>query len=491
MINSLIDRSREIGFRLAVRFGVPESGPMLLILPCVVGLMIGILIIISPLLALGVVLIFTLTVAAWLKPILLCYITVIAVALTSGVERGILIPLFRPNELVVVFSAGLGLLIILTREANRRINFHQIGAAIIVLIVGTTILPGAVYLLRGTQLTIEDGYTLLGPIKYILVFLIFAYLPNNIAERKRIVKLMVWCAAIVAIVGLLQAANVGFVIDFLNRWYSSTHLTEAPVAGRVTSLISAWNSLGIFMMINLLIIWAIGISSPSEMSGWVIIVAGFLFTACLILSGSYAGVVGLILGVCLIAIFLRGLNRRTIILLLGLGFMFLIAVTLYGAFVRGRLHDQFGYGGTVPETLVARIRIWQDIYIPPIQQNLMWGVNPTVPSTYSWQYTESQFISELFSFGLVGLIGFLAWIVITLSWLKKKFRLHHGFLRQIVAVAAAVMIVLFIAGVTNPVFTYSGVVDYLWIMLALATADEYPKLQGADQNFTSVPGGSS
>jgi hypothetical protein len=491
MINSFIDRSKEIGFRLALRFGVPESSPMFLILACVMGLMIGILIIISPWLAFGIVLTFTLIVAAWLKPILLCYLSILAVALTSGVERGILIPLFRPNELVLVFSAGLGLLIMLTREAYRRVNLHQIGTAIAFLIVGSTIIPGAAYLIRGTQLTIQDAYTLLAPLKYILVFFVFAYIPSNNAERGKIIKLMVWSAAIVAMVGILQAAKIGFVIDLLNRWYSSTHLSEAPAAGRITSLISAWNALGIFMMINLLIIWAMAISMPSELSRWMIVVGGFLFTTCLILSGSYAGVLGLILGVFLIAIFLHGLNRRTIIFLLGMAIMFFIAINLYGTFVRGRLHDQFGYGGTVPQTLLARFRIWQDIYLPALQGNILWGVNPTVPATYTWQYTESQFITELFSFGLAGLVGFLAWIAITLIWLKQKFRGHHGLLRPVVAIAAAVIIVLFIAGFTNPVYTYSGVIDYLWIMLALVTADEYPKLQGADISFTSVPGGSS
>ena len=283
---------------------------------------------------------------------------------------------------------------------------------------------------------------------------------------------MLLCGAVVAAVGLLQAARIGFVTDLLHQWYGSTHEMRAATAGRVTSLMSAWNALGMFMMVNLFIAWAFGISRPDDLGNVTIAVAIAFCSACLIVSGSYAGAIGLLLGIFIITFLLQGINRKTIILFMGLAIVIIFAIILFKPLINERLNTQFGYGGAVPHTLIYRFKVWQEIYLPAVQQNLLWGINPTIPTTYSWQYTESQYLTLLFSFGLVGLIAYLAWIGITLTWLIIRFRQHQGLLKPVTAIAVAILLVLSVAGFTNAVFTYSGTADYLWIILALVTANE-------------------
>ncbi len=111
--------------------------------------------------------------------------------------------------------------------------------------------------------------------------------------------------------------------------------------------------------------------------------------------------------------------------------------------------------------------VWREIFIPAIQIHFPWPVYPKVPSYYAWQFEESQYILLLFRTGLAGFISYLAWIGTTIVWLFRSYRGVHGFDRAIASAALTLIIVLVIAGFTNEVFSFSGTIDYLWIMVAL------------------------
>jgi hypothetical protein len=442
-----------------------------LIIACLVGVVIGSLVLFSPWIALAITLGIVLCIAALSKPVLLCYIVIAAAALTSGMERGELIPLLRPNEAFLLLCAGIAFTTVLTRKSDKNINLHPFGLAIIFLVGGTMLIPAISYLLRRTPLTFQDILTFLAPLQYVLLFWLFTYLPANNLERRRIIQLMLFCGAIVAAIGLLQGARIGFVTDLLHKWYGSTHEMRAVDYGRVTSLMSAWNVLGIFLMVNLFIAWAFGISRPVDLGTGLIAFAIGICIACLILSGSFAGLIGAVLGISILTFLLNGVNKRTIMLFLVLLVVILSVIVFFKTLIDERLNQQFGYGGLVPQTLVYRFKIWQEIYWPAVQKNILWGINPTIPTTYSWQYIESQYLALLFSFGLIGLFAYLLWIGITVAWLIHRFRQHHGLLKPVTAIAITTILVLSVAGFTNAVFTYSGTADYLWILLALVASN--------------------
>ncbi len=443
------------------------------ILPCVVGVTIGLLMLVSPWLALVCTLVVSIVIVVLIKPILLCYLVIMGVALTSGMERGKLVPYLRANEVILAFSLAIAFVIIFTKKNRFPVNLDRLGIAIFVLITGTSIIPGSYYLVRGSGLTIQDAIVLMSSYQYVLLLGMFVYIPNNNRERLGIIKVMLFCSAIVAVVGLLQAQRVGFVLDFLSNWYASNHQAVALRENRITSLLGSWNGLGIFMMFNLMILWTFGVSRPSDLGWRTILIEGGVFIACLLLSGSFAGMAGLFLGITLIAALLGlFINKRNILLFFLMAIVFVITFAFFSEKLLGRFNEQFGYGGLVPATLVDRLGIWKDVYLPIIQKNIFWGINPTISSNYAWQYTESQYLDLLFSFGLVGLISYILWNAITLNSLFRKFNQHGSFLRMISAIDIAIVIVLLIAGFSNAVFTYSGTADYLWIMLALVATDE-------------------
>jgi hypothetical protein len=445
-----------------------------IVLPCIVGVTIGLLFFVSPWLALACTVGAVIVVAAVIKPVLFCYLTIIAVTLTSGMERGKPIPLLRINEVIFLFSVGIAFVIMLTRKNRYPVNFDRLGVALFVLILGISIIPSAYHLVRGTSLTFQDAIVLLAPYQYVFLFFMFAYIPSNNQERRGIIKFMLWCAAVVAVVGLLQAAKIGFVTNFLHSWYSSPHEKVAASYNRITSLLGSWNTLGIFMMFNIIILWAFGTSRPSDL-GWptILVVGGFCIT-CLVLSGSFAGVIVSVMGIVLISVLLGiNLNRKSIIVFFLLALVASIMLLYFQDRILIRWNEQFGYGGgSAPSSLLVRFKLWQDIYLPAIQKNLFWGINPTVPAYYTWKFTESQYLDLLFSFGLVGFVSYLFWNVMTLNSLVLRFYDHGNFLRTVTAIAIVIIIVLFVAGFSNAVFAYSGTVEYMWIILALVTTQE-------------------
>lgn len=445
------------------------------ILAGLVGVGIGLLCLISPWLAVGVVLGVTSCIVALSKPIVLCYVVVAVIALTSGMKRGQLFPLLRPNEVGLFLSGGVAFLVILANK-RRHITGSRYGStAFIVLISGTVIIPVVFYLLRGTQLTTDDAFRLLAPLQYFLLFWLFAALPESESDRRKLIQCMLLCGSIVAAVGLMQMASVGFVTELLDRWYASSLGAVATAAGRTTSLMAAWNVLGIYLMVNLLIAWAILPSISEVLSRVSMLVTITLSAACLVASGSFAGILGLITGVLVIEVLRRRRMREVPILRLavaGVAIGICSFQPILQPLIRQRLDFQFRHGGMVPQTLLFRFQVWRDIFWPPIRQNFPWPVHPTIPATFAWQFGESQYLMLLFHTGFVSLLAHLAWVGITLAWLYRRLRKSDGFLRAIVASTFAILVVLSIAGLTNSVFTYSGAADYLWIMLALVAGSK-------------------
>jgi O-antigen ligase len=281
---------------------------------------------------------------------------------------------------------------------------------------------------------------------------------------------MLACGVLVAVVGLAQGAGIGVVKRLLQVLYASSHQSVAARAGRVTSLLGSWNSLGIFLMAICLICWSLLLEINGN--GQRLLLVGILAISllCLVASGSYAGILGLAIGLCLLVVLSRHRVRSVPVVLVALIVAIPLIVALYPyleSLVEKRLADQFQYGGWMPQTLSYRFMVWREIFIPAIRTHFPWAVYPTVPTYYAWQFEESQYILLLFRTGLVGFASFLGWILATVAWLLQDYRQAQGFDRAVGSAALALIIILGIAGLTNEVFSFAGTIDYLWIMLAL------------------------
>jgi len=436
------------------------------------GVILGISIIISPflsvILALGCIVVFVLIP----RPLLMASLLIIATIFASGIPRGRLFPILTLNEAILLTTFVVTIGYIIANRTDKSLPGAILFASV-VLIVGTAVIPIGSYLLRHVSLRFQDIFAMAAPVQYILLFWIFAVAPRSSEDRYRFVQLMFLCASIAAVVGLLQAFKVQWVVSFVLSWYPSNQAEVAAGLGRITSVFGSWNTLGTFYMLNLLVLIALQNEDFPRRYKINMLICGILSLFTLVASGSYASLIGLISGFFIIKLLdPRGLkNLVPYIVIFSLGVIILFPL------ISSRFLYQFGNtnGGIVPNTLAYRIKIWNEIYIPLIAKSPWWGVSPSFDNLW-FSYAESQYLMLLYRSGIVSLVGFIIWCGSTFLWLWEIVRGEISTMRMIAVAVFSTMFVMLIMGITNPVFTYSGVMEYIWILLGLVANSQKDKL---------------
>lgn len=436
---------------LAVSFGIVLGGTLLISIWA--GLILAI--------------VFNALLVALFHPILLCYLVIAGITFTSGMGRGQIIPGLIPNEAILLFSIGLALPLILAKRCRYVRPSSKLILGTLVLIGGTMIFPIITYFFRGISLSFSEMIRLLSPTQYIPLAMLFIYIPENDEQRYNLVRWMWLCSGIVALVGLVQAADVQSIITFLHKWYSSDQAQASENVQRVTSLMGVWNGLGTFLMTNILLLRAFRHLLKSSADRLIAAVVFFLCIACLLASGSYAGLIGLALGFICISYLDKhgGQDIKYFLIGLAASILPLRSLILY------RFQYQFGNGELVPSTFEFRTYVWRDIFWPVVQKNWLWGYRPKL-TDLAWQYPESTYFALILSSGIFALLAHFAWLFVTLEWLWKRVHVTDEMVKTLAIFLFTLLIVLSIMGITNEVFTFSGTVDYLWILLGLIAGKE-------------------
>ncbi|MBK8031597.1 MAG: hypothetical protein IPK17_19320 [Chloroflexi bacterium] len=447
------------------------------------GTLLAITTLISPLVSLGILFGLGFAVLALTRPVMLCYVLVAAIVFLSGMPRGGVIPLLIPNEPILVVAAALAFFVMLARAKAPKLP-RPVVFALGCMVFGTALIPTLAYYLRDFPLTTSDIFSLVAPVQYVVLVWLFASLPKNEADRYKIITFMLMCGSAVALIGLLEAARVGPVNDLIQTLYPSKQAEDAADLGRVTSILGAWNSLGNFLMINLIMVLAMhGYKQRARWGTANLVVNLALCGACLLASGSYASLFGLVLSLFIV----KGFDRRGWKIIL----VFLVGMAVAGFFLQNlileRLDYQYRSGGVVPETLAYRFKVWQDIYFPMIRQNPLWGITPTFAGRVTWAWAESQYLYLLVRSGLISLIGHLAYVVTLMVWAFRRFRSPSEVTHQLAIALFAILAVLSIMGITNEVFTSSGAVDYVWIIVGLIAAGYRLKVENPTPCEVTLP----
>ena len=408
------------------------------------------------------------------RPIIMCYLLIFFIMFTSAMPRGRIIPQLAPNEVMLALTFILSVLFVITRRNDKPIP-TTILIAVIILVLGTAVVPIISYQLRGVSLGPTTLLKFMAPIQYFLIFWIFMTVPQNQADRTKIIQLMFLCATIAGGIGLLQAAKFPPVVQFLRTWYPTVHTEAAADAGRITSVFGAWNTLGTFMMINLIVVVALQNEPFSKIYKINMLVSGTVCLLTLIGSGSYASTGSFIVGFVIIKLIdPRGFKDLMPVLIVAA-----MGILLLSPLISSRFAFQFGGNdGLVPNTFVGRLEIWRTIYIPLVAQNPLWGSTPTFDNL-SFVHAESQYLFLLVRSGIVSLVSFFVWLVAIMAWLIVIIRRKSSAMQMVALAIFVILLLLSVMGFTNPVFTYSGVMDYLWIYLGVVAASLKDKLHVA------------
>jgi hypothetical protein len=428
------------------------------------GVILGVATLISPLLGVALLAGVALAYHLALYPFRLSYLLLIAIIFTSAIPRNRIFPVLKVNEVVLILA--IGWLVILQHEPRRIIFPGTSLAALAILALGTSIVPLIVYRLRGFSLSISETLGLIAPLQYLCLFYFFALLPKNEGQRHDIIQFMWFLASIVAVIGLLQAAHVGPITAFLHRFYPSDQTTAAVQAGRLTSVFGAWNVLGTFLMSVLVMALAFQNYPRTRLQRLNMRVMVLLVLPCLLATNFYASLAGLALSYVIINLIQPHDQRITLLILL---FLVVLAVALW-PILSVRIQYQFDSGSLVPHTVRYRLLVWEKFYIPLIERSPLWGVSPNLDNV-TFAYAESEYLFMAFHAGVIAVASHLIWVLLLLGWLWTTMKQGPTLSQNLSVSAFTLLIVYSVMGVTNPVFTYSGAMDYFWISLGLIVGE--------------------
>ncbi|MGJ3237995.1 MAG: O-antigen ligase family protein [Anaerolineae bacterium] len=416
------------------------------------------------------------------KPLLACYILIFATVMTSAMERGRIIPMLVPAEVILILVFGLSLAYVITHFFDKPMSVTILFGTVI-LILGTSVIPILSYNIRDIPVSFQTIFKWVAPAQYLLLFWIFSTIPRTRVERVRVLQVMFFCASLAAIIALLQAARIPIILDLLLNWYPSGHTEDAVFAtgsglGRTTSVFGAWNVLGTFLMVNFLCLVSLQNEKMPRLYTINMASSAILCLLALLASGSYASIFGTMLGF----VFLKLIDPRGLKKLIPVFIAAAFGIILLLPVISERFLFQFESSGSsnsiIPRTLAWRFEQWNDIYIPLVAEDPIWGAVASFEQ-YSFAHVDSQYLEMLISKGFVSLIAFIIWLGFILIWLLYVFRHESTIMSSLALATITCFLVMILMGITNPVFAYAGVMDYLWIYIALIAGSRKDKLHVA------------
>ncbi len=429
----------------------------------------------------GAVLAFGLvTLLVWTRPQWAAYLLAVAFPLTAGMVRLPHMANLRPNELLLLLLFALLLLRLLVLRLPLP-RFTWFDAAALALLLGGTLIPLATLYGRGQALESDIVIAAVGPVKNYLLFVTMRLALSSGDQIRRTIAVILLTSGLVSLIGIAQALRISFIVHLLTTYYPTVQvLQNAQTTIRITSVIGGWNDFASYLCFVLLISIAAAAARVSILPRLLFNGIVALDMVALLITGSFASILGLVAGLCILR-FLFGKGTRIFRPLALIGMSVAGAALLFSPLLASRLQDQFGGGneGIIAQSLVYRFYLWQTYFLPAIARQPLLGVGLIIPSTIPWPTTDSGYLALLFSGGLIYLLcyAYFTWC----CW-----RGTHQLLRKAKAPALApagsgavapalaasgLTIVLILLGmnISEAYFTYTVPASVLWMTLAATT----------------------
>jgi hypothetical protein len=411
------------------------------------------------------------------RPAVGCALLVLGIPLTGGLSRGSVVPVLRVNEalLLIVVSA------LVVREIPRRhrLAFTGLDLIVVAFCVGGVLIPWAVISLQHADASLDDWRSVVAPVQYLLVYLVFSRVDFSERDKRLLLNLTMLASVVVALVALAQVANLPGVQQVITAYYPPLAVGPPGVTlSRPTSLLGHYSAVGAFGVINLALALALAAARSKGFNGiWLGIVMA-LNAAAVVATQTLAPILVLPLAAILIFVHLRRVPWQV-----GLAPIALVAslVALWPS-VQARIKEQMASGspgpgvsgGVLPSSLQVRVGYWQDYFLPALLNHGPWlGTGTLIPSEVPQPliaFVDNGYLWMAFRAGLVGLLLMVLVLVavaaVAWSLRSSPVPLH----RAMGAVAFASVISFALMEMTSEYLTFTSVTQEFWVLIGLAAA---------------------
>jgi hypothetical protein len=424
----------------------------------------------QPLLVIGTCLGTALVALVWVRPVAAAYLLIGLTPLVAGIDRGVLIPVLRPNEALELLMGATLAARWLVGVRSGGVSFGRldtVSLGVLLLAVTNSVTPLAAMAVRGREITTDDILYSLVLWKLLGLYWIIRASVRTAREVRVCLVVSLGVASIVAVVGVLQSLDLlgvrGVVATYYAQFGNSAAIAVIPRGGSTLSLPAATADLLIMNLAVLTGLWLRERWHPVLFGA-----AAALLTSGTLAAGEFSSALGLVLAVVLLAWVSRSWAVSAVFGALGAA-----AAVLVWPVIAARLQG-FSMASGVPPSWLGRWHNLTTYFWPELfsRGNVLLGVRPSarVPAEglrTGWVWIESGYTWLLWGGGIPLFLSFLYFTVVATSrgWSVARSRSDAvGAAGTATFVGFAVIAVLM---VFDPHLTYRGSADEAFVLLAL------------------------
>jgi hypothetical protein len=457
-----------------------------------VAVAVGAAVALSPGGAAAACVVVALAAVVWVRPAAAAYLVVGVTPLVVGIDRGVALPVLRPNEVLELFLGAVlvfrGLLGV--RSGGVRIpHLSRVEWSLLLLLVTTSILPLATMGLRGHEITTDDVLSAFALWKLAGIYLIVRWSVRSDQQVRRCLYVSLAAATVVAAVGLSQALDLVGVRQLLAAHYAPFGDTRSILASaRGGSTLSLPAATADLMVMNLAVVTGLWVAEHKRRGLMAGLAALFVFAT--LAAGEFSSAIGLAVGVVTLVILTASVQLLTVFGLFAAAGSFAVWPV-----IERRLQD-FQSASGLPVSWVGRLHNLRTYFWPHLHSyaNVLLGVRPSArvrvdAQATGWVWIESGYTWLLWAGGVPLLLSFLFFVYATImqGWRVAR---RGGDATAVAATAAVVGVVVVAVLMTfDPHLTYRGSGDELFALIALTavTARRPPGSAIANAEVPSRP----
>ena len=423
--------------------------------------------------------------AILLRPTTAVLVMMALAPVTCGLKRGLIVPLLRPSELLMI---GVAVPVLLLTGGRSSTRWRALDVMASLYVVATLGLGAGDMLARGDRFTAELNGRLIGPLQFFLFYRAIVVTLNNSRLVHQAMRVILFSSIPISIGALLQFFNIGPTRAFILEMTDSLAMRSiAKGLFRASSILDHWHALGGYMLVIVMLALALLLNEQQDVMSRRGLIAVLAFaTVAIVTTLTLVIIVGTIVG----AIGLGMAARRTKTVLAWLAIGALISVVSLGPFIASRLSAQFGTrvaqaSGSegpsfLPQTVRYRVEVWTNQYLPVVTAHLLTGYGPGVPPDVNWVYTESVYITLLLRGGVPLLAAYAALMIG--GWSLARYVASRGPPTERCAAQAMMMMILLLVPIqfVNPYFVNTGLPHVLWALFGVVGAAAGCLEQGLD-----------
>lgn len=407
-----------------------------------------------------------------IKPHLGAYLFLIANPLVVGIARGDLLPILRPNELLLAFiiaAFAMRVAFILLSGKSYRPTFGRVDLAFINLALASSIIPLMWRYGRGLTVSTDDILYSLVLWKYFALYRFFRDSVSTPSQVACCLWLSMASASVVAVVAILQVSNLFGVPEFLFTYYDEPFTGyTGPVTGRGTSTLASSFGTADVMVMNLAI--AIALLRGNQRGQWLLFAAAGLFLSGCIVAGAFSGFIGLLVAMLAVGFIIGRLHRVLAIGAAGT----VVASIVFWPVLAERLAG-FQRPSGLPHSWEGRWENLQQFFFPELFSNFNWlmGVRPAprLPAPEAWRdwvYIESGYVWLLWIGGVPLVAAFIFFVCVWLLHLWRVTRERSDAVAVAAAASLAYLVVIVTLMLFDPHLTGRGSADLFFPLLAMS-----------------------